>query len=435
MGSAVIISLLAIGIFLLMYTLIFRVQHLPRMSLIVAAIWMTFGYNHTVPSEMARLVFIATQGILVMSVIFSPRGGFRLTHVWLPLVWYAVNIAATLSTNQSSALQLFQFAILSCATIWNMCIMRRQDVAKLVKGLVLLGFVHAVFGLMELWTHAPVLWGYATRGSGFFTYSNPLFAGSIVRIQGTLGHPIPFSVMIGLASILLISYWRQFSVLARWSFLSVFILAAIFNGTRSMFVGLAVACLIHLFSHHTKHKFAKWLAVAVAAWVVYIADFGMRESVSNLINSGSFENRAEAIESVPGLFERTVFEVIFGSGFGSEQTLFDAGFLQQSGFGVVDNQLVTSFATSGIFGVLGLLAILGVAFIRSEIPGRRLIVFMTIMMFSFDYLRWATITYLLFLVIGFAVSGAKKKRASAPGSRIAAPPIHYREGHFQERAS
>lgn len=435
MGAVVIIALLIVGLFVIVCTSIFRVQFLPRTALIVAAIWMTFGYNHTVPAEAARLVFIATQGILVFSIVFSVRRKFPLTYIWLPLVWYAVNIAATLNMNPSSALQLLQFAILSCATIWNMCIMPRNDLSKLAKGLVMLGFVHAVTGILELWTHAPVLWGYAIRGGGYFTYSNPLFSGSIIRIQGSLGHPIPFSVMIGLASILLVSYWHKFSVLARWTLLSIFGIATVFNGTRSMLIGLAVACLIHLFSRHTKHKFAKWLAVAVALWTVYVADFGMRESVNNLINSGSFENRAEAIESVPGLFERSVFEVVFGSGFGSEQALFDAGFLQQSGFGVVDNQFVTSFATSGLFGVLGLLTILGTALIRSRIVGRRLIVFMAIMMFSFDYLRWATITFLLFLVIGFAVSDAKTKRAIAPGPRIDLPPVDSPDGHSQERAS
>jgi hypothetical protein len=282
--------------------------------------------------------------------------------------------------------------------------MSEHDRMIFTSGLVALALVHSLLSIFELYTQVPPLWGYGHFPDGSpVLLGNPFLGGHVPRTQSTMGHPIAAACVVAVGFLVLLlrrASLRPWVFATQLAFLSIGILL---TGTRSSVLGICVAIAFwFLVSAESKHRFGRLVVVALIVSSFLVVDLGISTLVGGLLDSGSYTNRADAIASVPKLFTRDFSEIVWGSGYGSEPSLFSQGFFQQNGFNIVDNQLVTTLATAGIVGLVGLCILFLYTFGIAETQARTLLVFMIAMLFSFDYLRWHFMLVLLFALFGLA---------------------------------
>ncbi|WP_160096570.1 O-antigen ligase family protein [Rhodococcus sp. T7] len=258
-------------------------------------------------------------------------------------------------------------------------------------------------------THIPILWGYGRYADGTeVKLANPLLGPEIVRTQGTMGHPIVLSTLLVIAVLIIIDGG---TIRTRWIKYPIFGLLAfglLISGTRSAFVALAIAVVFSSVLHvNARDRWRNLITVLAVSGTLLIFDFGIRQIWADLVGSGSYTNRAAAISALPGLFNLNISRLLLGSGFGSENDLFQAGYLQQNGFRIVDNQLVTTIATNGLFGFVILIALITVGIAKGNSLFGSALVAMGVMMFSFDYLRWPAIAFLFFILVALGAGSTR----------------------------
>jgi hypothetical protein len=310
--------------------------------------------------------------------------------------WYFFLFITTLVGNPDDIGLMVRLAAVGIAGAFVSSRFSIADLRVFLRGIVSVALLQVCLGGIELLTKRPAPWGYGRYSNGLEAkLTNPFLGDVVIRVEGSTGHPIIFGVvmLIALCVVLLTP-----SVSGRfWNFVLslAFVLGLVVSGTR---ITLVAAALVLAYAIVTSSRGARWRGIvvglaAVFGGIAFSANIGQK--VSELVVSGSFTNRLGAVESVPGLMGRGLFDVFFGSGFGSEPSLFASGYLQQNGFGIVDNQFVTTLAVAGIFGLLGLAAVLVVGLRNATGIVRAVMIVMIVMMFSFDYLRWPVMVMLL----------------------------------------
>jgi hypothetical protein len=267
---------------------------------------------------------------------------------------------------------------------------------------------------------------------GYWYYkrsTNELLGSVIPRAQGLAGHPILLSTVLGVAILL---NWRNLAQLRRGLSVSVTVLLVFgfaLSGTRSGLVALVVAlgslAIVNATSTGRRARNVVLLLVLalVGAANQSIAD-GVARRVASLGQSGSFYHRAAALSGLPELLASwDLPTLLLGLGRGSEQSVFGAGFLQQDGLTIIDNQFVTTVVVGGLVG-LGALSVLVVrTIVRSTATLRATMIFTVVMFNSFDILRWIGPSLVVFLLIALADNPQVRPPARpepAPGS--VAPP-------------
>lgn len=382
----------------------------------------TVAYNPSTPSESIRdaAVYFSV-GLLAIASIIRPDCIPRRMPVVLTSAWYAIFLGVTYSTVPGNVGLLFKFGVISALVVIVAARSGKYDREVVSKGVVLLAVFHVLIGMTEFLTNSPFIWGYDTLANGLpATYANPFAGGDLARIQSTLGHPIPLGVLIAVALALLLANWRMYRR-SRTVLIGLVLGAGLFfNGSRSAVLALIAGVLyILLFSYSTRGRLQNVFIVLLASVSLVIFDFGIGSLVGDFVDSGSFTNRLEALESAPGLVSRPLDVAFWGSGFGTEPILFAQGLLQQNGFGIVDNQFVTTLATFGIFGLFLMLVILVRSFMGSDAVGRSVLIVLMAMMFSFDYLRWPETFVLLFAFVGLAGSASVRRHVVPPQNHLA----------------
>jgi hypothetical protein len=274
----------------------------------------------------------------------------------------------------------------------------RRDLRILLFGILLIAGIETIWGLLQLLSAAPPLWGYR----GGIVRGNPFFNDVIVRAQGSMGQPIVYGTLMGIAAIIA---WSNAVIelprFRRFLALGMAIAGAVLSGTRGVALALAVALVVHLLA---KRNLARWLRnvlVAIAlAVIVGILNFGITRLVDQLVVSGSWIHRIGSIASIPNLLARPPALAIWGSGFGSEVSLFDKGYIKTTyGLKVVDDLFVYLLGTTGLVGLILFLLLCGYAFARATRQGKALIAFSVCMFFSFDVLVWTYSGILLSLCL------------------------------------
>ncbi len=292
----------------------------------------------------------------------------------------------------------------------------RRDRAIALSGLLLAALIQSFLGIIEfVFQLPPLLWGYGQRADG----SEALYYSTIleghVRVQGSYGHPIPYATIIVLGIVVLVAQRNK-----RSRFIFVLLLSALgagllFSGTRSALLALTIAlCYLLLVSTSSTHRVRNYMLAAAVLIGTFIYASEVRALVADLVQSGSFTNRLGAIESVPGLFGRQPLEVILGTGWGSEPSLFAAGYLQQNDFGVVDNQFVSTFATQGLIGFALFSLLFIISWRRGDAEQRALLLIVLVMAFSFDFVRWPSVLVLAFLAISMPAFRDNEVEGSNP---------------------
>jgi hypothetical protein len=299
------------------------------------------------------------------------------------------------------------------------------DLRVLLHGLVALALLEFVFGLVELLvTHEPALWGYKIYADGsVFDNPNKLLGQSLVRVQGTTGHPIPYGVVMVLGVVALVAQWRVYAPVFRYLALAACLTGLLLSGSRGVFIALALALVYLLLTSRSTHRATRILSVALIgalALVLFWSD--LVEVASVFFDSGSYTNRSGALSSVPLLLDRPALESFFGSGIGSQLTLYARGLLPQNGFLVVDNQLVTTLGTAGLVGLTLLVAVIVVGFRSAPRAAKAMILIFAAMLFSFDFLVWSSMATLFVMVLAMPRAAGEVVVDPVDPAGSAAPP-------------
>jgi hypothetical protein len=333
---------------------------------------------------------------------------------------FALALVVTAARIPAAIVAQAQFAILATGAFLTMRASTPDERRVFLRGLVLIGVAESVAALYELLVLGrPGFWDYTTSSDSpaGVTLPNPFLGDAVLRMAGTTGHPIALAFLLSVATSVVCADRRVVpSPWLRRVILAVLAAGLLAAGTRNAAIAL-VAASGYLVTTSDARRRGLRIAVSVTAGGIAIAlgAEALLVQVGALIDSGSYTNRAGSIASVPGLVgDRPILEVLTGSGWGSEGRLFERGFLNQNGFGIVDNQFVTTLATAGVIG-LALLVSVGVsAWRHGDRTVRSVLVVVVVMAFSFDFMRWAGVTLLVFGLL--AIHPRTAPRTGAPPS-------------------
>lgn len=271
-------------------------------------------------------------------------------------------------------------------------------------GVVAYAVVQVLISILELMKLASAPFGNANV-NGVSLY-HPIIT-TLVRVQGTVGHPILLGLLIGTAIMITITRPGK---LGLGKVLIIVSLGAGFylTGSRSAWLAtLASLALFFVFSMGT--ALVRVLAVLVMTVIFILGQLDGR--VGDFLNgqwtllseSGSFTHRAATIDlfgQIAGGVPTN--QLLFGSGIGSEHKLFDAGLLQQDGFLVIDNQFLTTFVTVGAIGLGLVMVMLATGILTLPRSAKYAFIALCFLFLSFDLLRWAGPLLLFFIILGFA---------------------------------
>lgn len=379
--------LLAGGAVALLVAAIFIVVVSPRVvrgvALSSAFFILSFAGNTTAGGSVWRGAFVGSIALLVLALVRSraAAGGgkrFVLISVW----WGWVGIGMLL-TRSAAVDVMVLFLGVALLTAYVASTLEAAELRILYAAIVLTAAFQTCLGLTEVLAGAEPVWGYLGGAR-----ANPFIEG-YSRTQGSLGHPIPFSLLQGIAFLIAWSnsaQWKQRWRLAALSFLAV---GLAIGGTRSVMISLAGALLVHVASNRRLTSWIRTLYVMVAGGVLLVnVDVGIVRIAEELVVSGSWSHRLGALESVPALLARPPLEAWFGYGFGSEQVLYERGYMQQTFLRVVDNMFVYALGTMGLSGLILLIVVCVLAIALAGRMVRAILVLLVGMFFSFDLLGW-----------------------------------------------
>jgi hypothetical protein len=320
-------------------------------------------------------------------------------------VLFVVLVVLVLVEAPSTIVLMAELAAVGLLFSWTTATASPRDLVVLGRGLVVLGAGQALLGIVELTVlHRPVPWGYKSLGDGsVFMSSNKILPGDLTRVEGTLGHPIPYAVFLAVCLVVLLSRPCAFPAPVVVVVTGLLVTGLLVSGSRSVVAAVVVAVAYLLVTSHRSGRLVNVLVSTTASVVaVWLLVDEIADGISTLVSSGSWENRVGALGSVPGLLGRPPLEALLGSGFGSEPELYARGLLPQGGFTVIDNQLVSTLASFGVVGVLVLVAALVVGFARASRTGRAVLAVMVVMLFSFDWFVWFSMSALAFGAMAWA---------------------------------
>ncbi|MDV8069615.1 O-antigen ligase family protein [Rhodococcus sp. IEGM 1366] len=273
-------------------------------------------------------------------------------------------------------------------------------------GIVILALAQSFMaGIEFVFSGEPALWGYGRYANGSeVMLSNPFLGDEVVRTQGTLGHPIVLATLLVVA-LLIVALGNDIRpMVIRVGIASILAISIVLTGTRSAILALVISIVIvKVFRRNAQNRWRNIVVVGSISCAVLFFDFGLRALWNNLERSGSYTNRLGSLQAVPDIFGLPISRIFLGGGFGSESQLYRQGLLQQNGFGIVDNQIVTTMVTGGLFGLMMLFSVLVFAYRKADQLHMAILTSLVIMMFSFDFLKWPTTSLIFFVFCAMAV--------------------------------
>lgn len=314
-----------------------------------------------------------------------------------------VLLCATVSAVRSATLDELVTGTLTAALLVGCALLAVNcgpgEVRLLARGLVLLALAQLAVALASAWLGVPAPWGYLGIPGTTFEVNDlvPALGG---RSTGSMAHPIPFGTLMALAAALCLTSGTRWPLLVRAVAGAAVCYGLALSGSRSAALVLCVAAVVTVLTPRalrigTAARVGVVLVLAAAALALQDARVS---ALTSLQGTGSLTHRLGALDALTRLFDRPVGQTLLGSGTGSLDDLFSAGLLQRDGFLTVDNQLVTTFALSGLVGLAALLALVVVGLLRGA-PGVRPAALLLVgMVMSFDLLEWNA-TAVLFVAL------------------------------------
>lgn len=390
----------------------------PAMGIYSAAVLALCCAPNNAPEEVQVIVGVACCLVLALGLVGVNAPKLHVTGLGaaafaLVLGYAVLQLSSTLLENSANVFVVAaRFTLPAVLTIFSAA---RLDVTSrrlLLDAIILLAALQSIIGILEFLGLASPIFGTATVYDTALT--NPLLPG-VVRVQAMLGHPIVLGLLLVFALVLLLNRAPRLHVWQTIS-LSVVLGSGLFLcGSRSSWLALGICCVLTLF-WAVKNLVIRTFAVLA----LIIAFMGAMTSVSAskllvsqldlFTDSGSFTHRMESFGSFFAILsQHAIRPALIGSGVGSEPRLFAAGLLQQDGFLIVDNQLLTTMVTVGLIGLLVLLALLVLMVVGLPPAERLACISMVIMFFTFDALRWTGPIVLFFALVGLVAGYSREK--------------------------
>ncbi|WP_155289002.1 O-antigen ligase family protein [Rhodococcoides fascians] len=391
---------LAIGYLLLLASpiLIFKLNGWSGITLALSVAVLTIATGPVVPTGTRVLVLGTVCALLAMRLLILKEcnWGGPATHLTIGFFFLLTTVTASRGLSVTILLPLGIASVLAVVVANNFS---ENDRRSFQIGLVATAICQILFSCVELFvTQQPLLWGYGVYADGSeVKLPNPFLGEEFVRTQGTMGHPILFATIAVIALLIVLLGQPVQKLGTRLILAGVLSLGLVLSGTRSAVLAAFIAIVVvKIVRRKSSNRWRNTLALAAAGIAVYILDFGFRELAAKLVSSGSYSNRVQAISALPDIVSLPLRWIFLGGGFGSEIELYNQGLLQQNGFRIVDNQVVTTLVTGGLAGLVILTVLLIRSFRSADQLHFALMSAFVVMMFSFDYLRWPAICVLFF---------------------------------------
>lgn len=356
---------------------------------------------------------IAISASLLVALLFSlsgPKLGPRRRSLAFVLAISAAVLFLVLEYFSSAANEsanliyvLVRFVLPPLMALFVALRLRVAGARLFLDGIVLLGVAQATAAMLEVVKVAVPPFGPATTNG--VQLSHPINT-EMVRAQGMMGHPILLGMLLLVALLILLFRRPRPSPWLLTGGVVILVAGAYLSGSRSGWV-IGAACLIFAYVSARASTVVKTF---IALALITVSVFAMLDDkTSSLVagqwdrfsESGSYSHRADFWTYAAQLINlRSLSEVIFGSGVGSEPQLFSRGLLQQDGFQVVDNQFLTTLATIGVIGALALVVLCLIGVLRLAGGARLAFISLCMMFFVFDELRWLGPPILFFSLLG-----------------------------------
>lgn len=267
-----------------------------------------------VPVHASGALLVAVLALGIVSAAFGPSSGWLPTLIALYLIW------AVLLASQCTDAEV-----------------------RLVAGVVVgLAVVVALMAAYEMLRGDLLLPGVQRR-------PHPLLAGA-ARGVATTGHPLiaGFLCVVGLG--LALASRRPF--LQRWALGAVLAVGVFASGSTSMYVAAAAVLVVHLtFGGRRRPHPMRVLLVGGLLAALYVNQDALTRVAAD-IGGANAEHRLNSVRSIPHLFfDRPVGQATFGTGWGSAEFNYQAGYLVNDGFFAVDNQITTLVMAVGVVGL------------------------------------------------------------------------------------
>ncbi|MGN6407158.1 MAG: O-antigen ligase family protein [Curtobacterium sp.] len=353
--------------------------------------------------------WLVTSGVAVLLLVVALLRGERTGRVqWAVATvfvgfWALLGISTVIGNSETPAKWLFMAIVPVCLAVLGVTL-RAGGVRFVALAIVALSVIEALLGVAQLTVMHQPIWGYPLSGSGVPVIQlNPLLGDRIPRAQGSLGHPVVLGFALAVGFVITWVDVPRLRGVVRWPVLLVLASGLVLTGTRSALAAAALGVLYALFAgRDVGRKVRAVFLIAFIGAAGLVLSASIRSTAEQVSTTGSYTHRLGALDSVVNLIGRPVGQALFGSGAGSERSLFLQGLLQADGFYAIDNELVTVLATAGVLGVAIFLLACAVSFFRAAPRMRGVLIVVLVMFFSFDVTTWGVGSSLLALALTLA---------------------------------
>lgn len=370
------------------------------MSLVVLA----FIGSNSAPSTLRAVAVVVAILVTAVAAMLAERRQIKQGAAVVALLAYiGYSAFISVATLSSSVETIF----LAVGAVVAIALVTRKftsgDFVAMARWVVVGAVVQVFIAFAELFVLTEPIWGFrnlTTAGVPVLRY-NPFLSDSVLRTQGTFGHPIPFALFLLFTLFVCLAPVLRGHRFLRVTGISAALVGLFLSGTRSAALAGLIALIYFLLSSRgfgAKTRNLVLIGVVIAA--VLIGDFGVRAVIFDLLTSDSLAHRVDGWTLATGLLGRGATTVVLGSGLNSEVATFADGYLQQDGFNVIDNQWLTLFVTTGLIGLALFLFAVVAGWLRAGRSGRALLLAIAVMFFSFDVTTWPT----AFVLLAFAVA-------------------------------
>lgn len=240
---------------------------------------------------------------------------------------------------------------------------------------------------------------------------NPFISG-MIRGQATVEHPLVagFVCVVGLFAVLRSRAKAPLKIVV----VLLMLAGVLATGSSTTVVVAAAGILGWLLVVRGRISFLRvgfMILVGAGVVVLSIAPTALLDDVFGSQSA----HRLNSLRAVPRLlFERSLLESLFGSGFGSARNLYGRGIIDDDGFFAIDNQFVTILASAGVIGFVLFTIFVVRVFLSARTQDRVYFVFLLAVFFGFDVLPSPAAGALFVVFVAGCIAESRQMASSSP---------------------
>ena len=374
--------------------------------------------------ENTMILYVIICGIIILNVVRTPRGKNHLIKIltskgiWLMMI--LVLFACVWNTPES--LQSCIYQLLSCILAITAGYMmtagsEKDDIDKFWFKLAIFLAIGAIYGVVEYFTHINYFFTIIYTGTFDGT-------GTTGRITSWYLHPIPFAhaMIYGFA----IALYKIKNTILKYSLLIIFSFVIIASGSRSAWIVWALLILMWVYQYIKRYVRKRTFIVGIVGFVFLLVLLStdiatsLFEFVDKRLGSAGASISNEMRSNVYDyffhtLFNRGIFPILFGNGFGQSTTALDSALFESM---AVDNTFLQIMYDYGVIAFL-LLAVLIIKWIIQFIQSRKstddktviaILLSNVLMSCFYDSIGWKSVSVISFMIIGMWMYGNEERR-------------------------